>query len=572
MFDEKTLKKVKDLSEEWDEECSKSYGDREFNEATTGSGIKLKPVYTPVDINDVDFAEIGLPGVYPYTRGPELRGYQAQPWMMRLGFGFGTGKETHQRWEHLRKIGMRKHVGMDEEEELFPYFNMLIDLPTQHGYDADDPEARGKVGELGVSFSTVEDMGLLFDGLPLDKIGMTFILNDPALVTTALYVTYAERRGYAPEVLRMNASHVMYRQWFWDERAFPPENAHKLMVENINYRIKHIPQHWHTNISGYNPGEAGATPVQEVAFDLACARAIVADCVKAGLDSNDVARGFYYHSHVGLDLFEEVAKIRAFRRMWAKIFKEQFGCTDPRALGVTVFPQTAGLALTRQEPLNNIIRATIATLATVLAGVDSVWTSSYDEAYCIPTEEAAQIAVRTHQIIYHETNIPNVVDPLGGSYYLEWLTNKIEEEAWKLLDKVEELGGYIQCWKTGWMRAEIIRSANEYQSAIDRSEKVIVGVNKYRLEEPQRIQVFEVDPGVEQEAIERIKEFKAKRDNAKTQQALAHLRETTGRFLKDWPGSCGTLMPAILDAVRADATLGEVQRVLREVCGHVYTY
>ncbi len=574
MFGEEVLNKIKALEEQWQRDCAELYKEREFKEMTTGHArIPLKPVYTPLDIANIDFEDIGLPGEYPYTRGTNLRGYQAQPWMMRIGFGFGAGKDTRERWEHLRKVGMRLHIGTEQGEEEFPKFNILHDLPSQRGYDPDHPEAQGKVGQCGISVSTVRDMELLCEGLPLDKINITFIVLEPSLVFTAMYVTYAERQGYPPEVLRMETPHWPYGQWFCDVTAFPPENALKLMVENINYRIKHMPLTHHTSITGYNPGEAGANPIQEIAFLLAFAIEITEACVKAGLDPDDIAPRYYYHAHFGIDLFEGIAKLRAQRRMWAKVFKNRFGCKKPQSLKVVAFPQTSGLILSAQEPLNNVIRSTITTLGLVLAGVDGVWTSSYDEAYCIPSEEAAQIAVRTQQILYHETNIPSVVDPLGGSYYLEWLTNKMEEESWKLLEEVEKRGGAFKCWETGWLRRELERSANEWHASFRQGEKVMVGVNKYRLEEEScEIEVFEVDPGVEEEAIARVRRFREERDNQKVKEALAELTEVTERFIEEWPKSCGTLMPAILNAARANCTLGEMQGVLKEVCGHGYTY
>ncbi len=572
MFDEKVLDKVKALEEQWQKDCLHAYHEIESKQATTSSGIPLKPVYTPRDIEEIDIEDTGLPGEYPYTRGTKLQGYRAEPWMMRLGLGFGSGADTRGRWDHLRKLGMRLHVGRDEDDEQFPRMNMLIDLPSFQGYDPDHPKARGRVGECGVSVSTIEDMKLLFDGLPLDKIQATFILQEPTLAATAMYVVYAESRGYRSEQLPLISANLLYQPWFFDLASFRPPHALKILVENINYRVKHMPLGTHTNITGYNPGEAGATPIQEVAFTLATAMCIVAECVRAGIDADDVVPRFYYHPRVSLDFFEEIAKVRAYRRMWAKIFKEKFGCKNPRSLKVVMQAQTAGLDLPAQEPLNNIIRAAINTLATVLAGADAVWTSAYDEALGIPTEEAAQIALRTQQIIYHETNITNVADPLGGSYYVEWLTNKIEEEAWKLIGEIEELGGYLRAWESGWIRAQIEKSANEWHESFRRGDRIKVGVNKYCIEEPQKIRVFEVDPRVEQEAIERVTKFKASRDSAKTQHALAHLKKTTESFVAEWPGSCGTLMPAIFDAVRANATLGEIQGVLKEVCGCGYTF
>ncbi len=571
MFSQDELEKIKALEEQWQRDCSETYGEREFKPAIASQCIPLKPVYSPMDIEDSNIEDIGFPGEYPYTRGPKPRGYQATPWVMRQPLGHGAGNDTRGRWEYLRKAGWKLHAGKEGEGEQFPRFSLNVDHPTRAGYDPDDPESQGKVGEGGVSVSTVQDMALLFDGLPLDQIIAGFILYDTALVITAMYLLYAEQRGYSKEKMRMECSNLVYRQWFYDSACFSPEAALKLIVENINYRIKHMPMAYHTNITGYVSGEAGANHVQQIAFGLATAITITEECIKAGLNPEDVAPGFYHQAHVGQEFFEDIAKYRAFRRMWAKTFKERFGCERPDALKILIKTQTGGVGLTLQEPLNNIVRLTLATLSSVLGGVDAIWTAGYDEAICIPTEEAAQIALRTQQIIYHETNIPGVADPLGGSYYVEWLTNKMEEEAWNLLDKVGQLGGYLDCWKTGWLRAELERSAYEHFESLRTGERVLVGVNKYRLEqEPQKVGFFEVDPNMEPEAIDRVRRFKAERDNAETQQALAQLKATTETWLREWPASCGTLMPAIMDAVKANATLGEAQGVLREVCGYGY--
>jgi methylmalonyl-CoA mutase N-terminal domain/subunit len=573
MLEKEELKHIEMLKNIWEKECHKKFRAGNDEIPTNASGIKLKPVYTPLDVEQIDFGDIGFPGVHPYTRGATPLGYRDLPWMMRIGFGYGSGKDTKERWEYLKKLGMSLHVGRQEGGDEFPKFNILTDLPHQRGYDADDIEARGRVGDCGLSLSTVEDLDLLFGDLPLDKLQVTFITFDPTLTLTAMYTVYAQQRGHDISQLRMQTPHILYGQWNWDTIAFPPENALKMMVENINFRIKNIPLALHTSISGYNMVQCGATPVQEVAFTIAVGMAIMDECCKVGLDPNKVASRFWYHAHLGMDIFEEVSKIRAWRKLWAKIMKERYGCTDPRALSIFVNSMTGGLSCPAQEPLNNIIRLTILTLAGVLAGSDGIWTASYDEALAIPTKESAQLAVRTQQILCHETNIPTVADPLGGSYYVESLTAEIEKRASELIGQIEGLGGAFKCWSTGWFRKELERSANEWQAKLNSGEKVVVGVNKYRLEkDTQKVNVFKHDPKYEQESVDRVKRFKANRDHRKVEQALEGLRDATEKFLLEWPASCGTLMPNLIKAVEAKATLGEIQAVLKQKCGYQYTY
>jgi methylmalonyl-CoA mutase N-terminal domain/subunit len=573
MFEKEELSHIEVLKNMWEKEYHEKIRKGNDQILTNDSGIELKPVYSPLDIERIGFKDIGFPGVHPYTRGPTPSGYRDLPWMMRIGFGYGTGKDTKERWEYLKKLGMRLHVGMEENEDEFPKFTILTDLPHQRGYDADDIEARGRIGDCGLSLSTVEDLDLLFGDLPLDKLHVTFITYDPTLTLTAMYTVYAQQRGYDISQLRMQTPHILYGQWNWDTIAFPPQNALKMMVENINFRVKNIPLALHTALGGYNMVQCGATPVQEVAFTIAVGLAIMDECCKVGLDPNKVASRFYYHAHLGMDIFEEVSKIRAWRRLWAKIMKERYGCTDPRALSVFINSMTGGLSCPAQEPLNNIIRLTILTLTGVLAGSDGIWTGSYDEALAIPTKESAQLAVRTQQILCHETNIPSVADPLGGSYYVESLTGEIEKRASELIGKVEALGGAFKCWSTGWFRKELERSAHEWQAKLNSGENVVVGVNKYRLEkETQKVNVFKHDPNYEQDSVDRVKRFKANRDHRGVEQALECLGNATEKFLIEWPGSCGTLMPNIIKAVEAKATLGEIQGVLIQKCGYEYTY
>ncbi len=572
MFSEETLEQNKAMEREWQKKCATLYGEKEFN-ATTYSDIPVKPVYTPADIESMKYDAIALPGEFPYTRGLSPLGYQVEPWAMLTSFGYGGAKESRERWEFLRSIGACGRVGR-EAEEVTP-IRLTTDLPTQRGYDPDEPEARGRVGSCGLSISTIKDMETLFDGVQLDNVSIQFIPYEASLAVLALFVVYAERRGIPTERLFLRANNFLYRGWHADNIGFPPKYALRLMVEQITYCIRHLPRVHHTSVSGYQVAEAGGNAIQEVALSLATAIAVTEECIKVGLNADDVVPGYYGHDWFGLDLLEGVAKIRAKRRLWAKIFSERFGCKKPESLRCKIVPQIGGSMSVAPEPLNNIVRAALMTLGCALAGVDGIFTTSYDEPFSIPTDEAVRIAVRTQQIVYHETNIPNVIDPLGGSYYLEWLTNKIEEEVIQYLQRIEELGGYLKCWESGWIRGDIIRCANDRQQKIDNEEIVIVGQNKYRLpdELQQKVPIFPLhDPRAEQEAIDRVKKFRAERNGERTVASLAKLRETAKALVEEWPDCCGALMPAIIEAYKADATLGEIQHTLQEVLGYVYTW
>ncbi len=571
MFSEETLEQAQAQEEEWQRSIEGQ--EAATMQATTYSGIKLKPVYSPSDIADTGYEDISLPGQYPYTRGPNALGYRAEPWIMRQLFGFGSGADSRNRWEFLRSLGGISRVGQSEAEELLALSAIQLDLPTQRGYDADSPESRGRVGGVGVSISTIENMGSLLNDIPLDKALLCFVCHNATMVVNAMYIAYAETRGYPPSSLLMQGHNLLYRCCGGDVIGFPPQSALKLMVEQIHYLVKHVPRAIHTSLNSHDAGEVGGTVVQQSALPLALAIELTEECIKVGLEPDDVAPGFVNHDWGGIDLFEEVAMIRAKRRMWAKTFKERFGCKRPEALRYRSQVQTAGSLTTAQEPLNNIIRNTVKALAGILAGVHSLSVCSYDEALCIPTEEAARIAVRTHQILYHETSVPYVVDPLGGSYYVEWLTNEIEKDAIELLDEVERQGGFFKCWETGLIRSKLEMVANQRQRKIDRGEIVVVGQNKYRLpdEEQPDIPVFSSwDPRAEDEVIDRVKRYREQRDNEKVKIALSKVREAAEGIEHDWPRSCGQLMPAMIDAFRNQVTLGEAHSILRQVFGYAY--
>ena len=457
---------VKALEEEWRRECRRLYGEAQPRLATA-SGIPIKPVYSPADMEGLDYSQdLGMPGLYPYTRGAYPLLYQSSPWTTQQGMGYGLPEDTRQRYDLLLREGLEVHQGM------VPQFFIVPDAPSQEGYDPDHPAARGQVGVCGTSWCKNEDFDLLFHDLPLDKTGLVLANYDSSMVGVAFYVACAERMGYRPEQLRGHTVNNLYRQTCWDLRSFPPESALMVGAELIKYCALNIPRWSPISIQGYGFQEAGANAVQELAFMLATAIAVTEKVTELGLHPDQFVSRYGFHFAADDDFFETIAKIRAFRRMWARLARERFGCQNPKSLAAIIQVETAGTSLTAQQPLNNIVRAALQTLAAVLSGPTSVWTTHYDEALSIPTEEAAVLSLRTQQIIYHETGVAKVVDPLAGSYYLEWLTSKIEEEVQKLLSRVLEMG-YVQAWRSGWFRRELERSAWEWNEVdpILRTEK-----------------------------------------------------------------------------------------------------
>jgi methylmalonyl-CoA mutase N-terminal domain/subunit len=568
MFDRKTIEKDETLLKHLKKDVAGA--DKKKLKLTTSGGIPLKPIYTPSDIGHMKYEDISVPGQFPYTRGHSSLRFQTQAWVMRHGFGYGTGADTRARNEFLEDLGGAYHVGEKSEEKPFA-FTLLLDLPSQCGYDPDAPQACGRIGECGASISNMWDLKELFDGKNVENTEVIFITPDASLSFIAQYVAYAESRGIPLEKLRLKACNIFYHQWFWDTATFYPVYAIRQAPELIKYLSENVPLAELQSITGYNPGEAGANPVMEVALTLATAVAIVEECVKVGLKPDDILPRFYSHDHISMDLFETVAKFRAKRRMWAKIFKDRFSCQDPRSLTLRNYPQTGGSYLPAQEPENNIIRTTLMTLAGVLAGVDGIWTASYDEALNIPSEKAVKLAIRTHQILYHETGIPSVSDPLGGSYYVESLTNKIEEEARALLEEVDRKGGYLKCWENGWFRRLLADEAQKTQESIDKGERVVVGVNRYVVEKEIPNAMFRVDPESEKKAIERVKAFRAQRDHERLEKTLWEVREAAVKIKEEWPRSCGGLMPVLIDAFRAQATIGETHGILKEIWGYGYS-
>jgi len=562
MFKKDTLDEDTEMQKKWREKYSKLYKDKEFK-ATTASGIPVKPVYTASDIDHLDYGEIGIPGEYPFTRGIYPLQYQFQPWVNQMSLGYGLPEQTRERMDMLKEAGMKGYFGAQS-------YNLPHDLVSKAGLDPDSPEAKGLVGRGGVNISTIDDLDRIFHDLPLDKTQIVQNIGSATMVGLAMYIVYAEGRGFSRDKLGGNSMNWLYKAPFVDYAMFPPKSAFKLMAEFIKFCSRNMPRWNTTNIAGYFMEEAGGNAIQEAAFTMATGIAITEACVKAGLHPDDFLPRIGFQFAQGNDFLEEIAKIRAIRKMWAKINKERFGCENPRSMQVRMHIHTSGCSLMAQQPLVNIIRAAFHTLGAVLSGTNALHTSAYDEALGLPTEESATLALRTQQIVLDETHIPNVSDPLAGSYYLEWLTSKIEEEAMKLIEKIDEIG-YTKAWETGWFKNELASSAYKWREDMDKGDRVVVGVNKYVSDEEQKVPVFRIDPKIEQTAVERVREFRARRDSGKTGAALDRLKETAKKINDEWPDG-GDLMPSIIEAAKADATLGEMQGILKEVFGWGYAY
>jgi methylmalonyl-CoA mutase N-terminal domain/subunit len=564
MFSEKTIDKAKECGEEWRREYERYYKGRKLS-LFTDSGIEIKPVYTPEDVEETHAEQLTMPGVYPYTRGTYPMMYQFSMWTTQQGLGYGTPEKTRERYDLLRKEGMDAHEGM------VPQYFIAPDAVVQEGYDPDNPAAKGQIGLVGSNWSNTGDMEVLFHDLPLDKTGVVYATYDTSLPTLAMYQVTAEKMGFPAHKLRGHTVANFYRQTCWDLRSFLPENSLKVASEYIKYCTQNIPMWSPISFQGYGFQESGATPVQELAFMVATAIAFTEATLQLGINADEFVNRYGFHFAIDDDFFEAIAKMRAFRRMWARITKERWGCRKPQSYKAIIQAETAGTSLTAQQPLNNIVRAGIQTLAAALGGATSIWTTHYDEALSIPTEESATLCLRTQQIIYEETNVAKVVDPLGGSYYLEWLTDRVEEEATKLIQRIEEMG-YVNCWKDGWIRRELERSAFEWRQKIESREKIKVGVNKYQVKEEMEINLHKPDLKAEAIMVKRVKKFRKERDSKKAEAALAELKKVAVDVRDNWPKASAELMPYLVEAVRADATLEESMGVLKETFGWNYIY
>ena len=513
----------------------------------TSSGIEVERVYTPQEA-EIDYVEdLGFPGQYPFTRGVYPTVYRGRLWTMRQYAGYATAEESNRRYKYLLSQGQ---TGL----------SVAFDLPTQIGYDSDHPLAEGEVGKVGVAIDSLEDMETLFGGIPLDKVSTSMTINAPAAILLAMYMAVAKKQGIDPQVLRGTIQNDILKEYVArGTYIFPPQPSMRIITDIFSYCKENLPR-WNTiSISGYHIREAGATAVQEVAFTLANAIAYVEAAIKAGLNVDEFAGriSFFFNAHN--DFLEEVAKFRAARRLWARIMKERFGARQPRSWMLRFHTQTAGCTLTAQQPDNNVVRVTLQALAAVLGGTQSLHTNSRDEALSLPTEKSVQIALRTQQIIAHESGVANTIDPLAGSYYVESLTNEIESRAKEYIEKIDALGGALAAIERGFIQREIQESAYRYQRAVEQGEQIVVGVNEFVVREKTTWRRLKVDPAVQKQQIERLQALRERRDSEKVQNLLTRLRETA-------QGE-GNLLPIILECVEAYATLGEICGVLREVFG-----
>ena len=514
---------------------------------TFDTGEEVKRLYTPLDVN-IDYDnDLGYPGQYPFTRGVQPTMYRGKLWTMRMYAGFATAEESNQRYKYLIDQGS---MGL----------SVAFDLPTQMGYDSDDKISEGEVGKVGVCIDSLADMEILFDGIPLDKVSTSMTINAPASVLLAMYIAVAKKQGVEPSKLRGTIQNDILKEYVArGTYIFPVKPSMRLITDIFEYCSKEVPK-WNTiSISGYHIREAGANAVQEVAFTLADGIAYVKAAIDAGLNVDDFAPrlSFFFNAHN--NLLEEVAKFRAARRIWAKIMREKFNSTNPKSWQLKFHTQTAGCTLTAQQPENNIVRVAIQTLAAVLGGTQSLHTNSKDEALALPTEDSVRVALRTQQIVAHESGVADSIDPLAGSYYVESLTNQIESEALNIINKIEELGGAPSAIEKGFIQQEIMDSAYTYQKQIENNEKIIVGVNKFQVEEEAPKGLLKVDPMVGERQKEKLAKLRATRDNEAVAKNLEALRRACN--------SEENVMPYILDAVKSYATLGEICGVMREEFG-----
>jgi len=543
MWDKSALERVTRALDRW-----RSRAGQEALARETSAGIPIEPLYTPAHVAGLDFErDLGWPGEYPFTRGPYPTMYRGRPWTMRQYAGYGTAAETNQRFHYLLSQGT---TGL----------SVAFDLPTQLGYDSDHPLARGEVGRVGVAIDTLADMETLFAGIPLDRVSTSMTINAPAAILLAMYIAVGKRQGVPPEKLSGTVQNDILKEYLArGTYIFPPRPSLRLVVDLFEYCQEHVPRWNVISISGYHIREAGANAVQEVAFTLANGIAYVSEAVRRGLDVNRFAPrlSFFFNAH--MHLFEEVAKFRAARRLWAEIMRDRFGATDPKAWALRFHTQTAGSALTAQQPEVNIIRVAYQALAAALGGTQSLHTSAFDEALALPSEDASRIAVRTQQVLAHETGVTDVIDPLGGSYFIESLTETIRQRAMEYIRRIDELGGAVRAIETRFMQREIEESSYRWQQQVESGERVIVGVNRYRTEGGQEPALLQVDEAQEQAQIGRLAQVRRDRDPAAVASALARVRQAA-------EGE-ENLMPHLIHAVEAYASVGEICAVLREVFG-----
>ena len=516
---------------------------------TTISGVTVKPVYGPDDVAGVDPGrDLGAPGSFPFTRGVHETMYRGRPWTMRQFAGFGGAEESNTRYKYLLEHGQ---TGL----------SVAFDMATIMGYDSDDPKSDGEVGRIGVAIDTLADMERLFAGIPLDQVTTSMTINGPAAVVWAMYLVTAEKQGASWAKISGTIQNDILKEYIAQKSyVFPPRPSMRIITDTFAFGSRHVPR-WNTiSISGYHIREAGSTAAQELAFTLADGMAYIKAGVEAGLDVDEFAPRLSFFFNAQNDFLEEIAKYRAARRIWARVMRDRFGAKNPRSWILRFHTQTAGCSLTAQQPENNIVRTTMQALAAILGGTQSLHTNSMDEAWAVPSEHAVHVALRTQQVIAEESGVTNTIDPLGGSYCIEALTNLLEDEANAYFERVEALGGVVPAIEQGFFQREIADAAYRYQRQVEKGEKTVVGVNKYvESDDDLAMALLKIDPAVQERQIARLQRTKRERDGGRVQEALAQLRRAAQ--------GDDNLMPPILDAVRAYASLGEVMGVLREVFG-----
>ena len=516
--------------------------------AFTNSEKELRPIYTPLDSAETSAEALGMPGFYPYTRGVHPTGYRGRLWTMRQFAGFGSARDTNERYKFLLAHGQ---TGL----------SVAFDFPTLMGYDSDHPRSEGEVGKCGVAISSLADMETLFDGIPLDQVSTSMTINGPAVILYCFYIAAAEKQGVDSKKLRGTIQNDILKEYMAQHAwVYPIEPALRLIVDCFEWSAEHVPQ-WNTiSISGYHIREAGATAAQELAFTLADGFTYVERGIARGLDVDTFAPRLSFFWDIHNDFFEEIAKLRAARRIWARHMKDRYGAKDPRSLMMRFHSQTAGVTLTAQQPMNNVVRVAYQAMAAVLGGTQSLHTNSMDETLALPTEESVQVALRTQQVLAFETGIPNVIDPLGGSYYVETLTTELEREAEMLFKQIEEVGGVVRGLETGWLQRKINESAARQQWEIEQHRRVIVGVNEFVTDGPAlEIELLKVAEATEREQRQRMAKMRAERDNAVAEKRLAALCEAAA--------TSKNLMPYILDCARAYCTLYEIRAAMETVFG-----
>ncbi|HEV2137487.1 MAG TPA: methylmalonyl-CoA mutase family protein [Nitrososphaerales archaeon] len=551
LYDKKAVNDMRKGVKQWQKQV---YGEwtQKFPQARqefqTSTGIPVKPLYTPADVADADYSDQGYPGVFPYFRGVHPTMYRGKPWTMRMFSGYGTPEDTNRRLKLLLEHG---ETGL----------SIAFDMPTLYGYDCDHPRAQGEVGRCGVNVSSLKDMQVIFDGIPLEKVSTSMTINAPATVLTCMYAGVAKKQGVPLARLRGTVQADMLKEYIAQkEWVYPPEAHLRLVRDLMVFCTKEMPLWNYISISGYHIREAGSSAAQELAFTLADGFGYVELGLEAGLKIEQFAPRLSFFFNSTMDFFEEIAKFRAARRIWASVLSEKYGVKDKRSLLMRFHTQTSGASLTWQQPLNNIVRTAIEALAAVLGGTQSLHTNSYDEAWALPTEQAVEVALRTQQIIAEETGVPNTIDPLGGSYYVEWLTEQMEEEAYKYFDRIESAGGLLKAIKTGYLQREIAENSYRLSKRVEEGKDSIVGVNKYSKPEKKPIETLKINSRAQRSQVKRLASIKNNRNSTKVATSLAKL----GKAFEN--EDADSIYP-MMDAVMQYATLGEIVDEGRKVFG-----